>query len=338
MRFDGVNILGVAHVDAPHRVATLEFDRALSETYARLGVPERLIESLTGVRARRFWDPGSPPSEGAALAARRVLQETGIAPGQVGVMINTSVSRDWVEPSTACFVHASLALPETCINFDIANACLGFLDGMTMVANMIERGQVDYGLVVDGESSRFVVESTLQRLRSPACDHQMLKDQLATMTLGSGAAAMVLASARVAPQGHKFVGTTSLAATTHNQLCRGQVDVGVTDTRGLLTHGLALASRTWQRMQSDFGLRPDMVDLFALHQVSELHTQELARTLGVSLEKAHLIYQEIGNVGPASVPMVLSKAQEQERLTPGDHVVLAGIGSGLNCTAGLVLW
>ena len=97
-------------------------------------------------------------------------------------------------------------------------------------------------------------------------------------------------------------------------------------------------SRTWQRAKAEFGITAEQVDLFALHQVSELHTQELARTLGVSLDKAHLIYQELGNVGPASVPMVLSKAQEAERLSPGDRVMLAGIGSGLNCTAGVVLW
>ena len=338
MRFDSVNILGVAHVDAPHRIATEEIDRAMAETYARLGVPLRLLESLTGVRARRFWDVGTQPSDGATLAGRKVLTDAGVAAVQVGAMINTSVCRDWVEPSTACSVHANLGLPETCINFDIANACLGFLDGMTVVANMIERGQIDYGLVVDCESSRYVVEQTLERLRGPACDHQMLKDQLATLTVGSGAAAMVLASSRVAPQGHKFFGTVSLADTQHNHLCRGQLDMGITDTRSLLINGLQLAARTWQRTQTEFGFSAAMVDLFALHQVSELHTQELARTLGISLDKTHLIYPDLGNVGPASLPMVLSKAQEAERLSPGDRVLLAGIGSGLNCTAGVVLW
>ncbi len=338
MRFEGVNILGVAHVDAPHRVTTQEIDSAMADTYGRLGLPARLLESLTGVRARRFWDPGMQPSAAASLAGRLVLEQTGIDAARVGVLISTSVSRDWIEPAVACFVHANLGLPETCINFDIANACLGFIDGMTVVANMIERGQVDYGLVVDGESSRFVVEQTLARLRGPGCDETMLKQQLATLTLGSGAAAMVLASARVAPQGHKFVGTMSLAATEHNQLCLGQVDVGVTDTRGLLTHGLALAARTWARAQTDFGWSADMVDLFALHQVSELHTQELARALGVNLNKAHLLYAELGNVGPASVPMALAKANEAEKLSSGDRVILAGIGSGINCTAAAVVW
>lgn len=338
MRFDSVNILGVAHVDAPHRISTDEIDRALADTYSRLGLPGRLLQSLTGVLARRFWDQGTLPSDGATLAGRKVLEECGVAASAVGALINTSVCRDWVEPSTACFVHANLGLPETCINFDIANACLGFLDGMTVVANMIERGQINYGLVVDCESSRFVVEQTLERLRGPGCDQQMLKDQLATLTVGSGAAAMVLASNRVAPHGHKFLGAVSLAATQHNKLCRGQLDVGITDTRALLANGVGLAWRNWRQTEAAFGFAADTVDLFALHQVSELHTQELARTLDFDLQKAHLIYPEFGNIGPASVPMVLSKAKEAQRLSRGDRVLLAGIGSGLNCTTGAVVW
>ena len=86
------------------------------------------------------------------------------------------------------------------------------------------------------------------------------------------------------------------------------------------------------------GWDADAVDLFALHQVSELHTQELARAVGFDLSKAFLIYPELGNVGPASVPIVLSKALEAERIAPGDRIVLGGIGSGLNCTVAGIVW
>jgi 3-oxoacyl-[acyl-carrier-protein] synthase-3 len=338
MKFDNVAIVGVAHVDAPHRIPSEDIDARMAETYRRMGVPARLLESLTGVKARRFWDRETQPSDAATLAARKVLADTGIETKRIGALINTSVCRDYIEPSVACFVHNNLGLPETCLNFDIANACLGFIDGMQMVGNLIERGQIDFGLVVDGESSRSVVEATLDRLSAPACDANMLRDQLATLTVGSGSAAMVLAHTRLAPAGHRFHGGTSLAATQHNQLCRGNHDIGITDTRGLLNNGVALARRTWELAQKQLGWNADMVDLFALHQVSQLHTQELARSVGFDVSKAFLIYPELGNVGPASVPVVLSKALEAERIAPGDHIVLGGIGSGLNCTVAGVTW
>jgi 3-oxoacyl-[acyl-carrier-protein] synthase-3 len=338
MRFDHVAIVGVAHVDAPHRVTSEVLEEPLRETCARLGLPARFLESLTGVRARRFWDPATRPSDAASWAGSKLLEATGVDPARIGVVVNTSVCRDYVEPSVACFVHRNLALPETCLNFDVTNACLGFLDGMHIVGNMIERGQIDYGLVVDAESSRRVVTSTVERLSRATCDAAMLREQLATLTVGSGAAAMLLGATRVAPDGHRYLGAVSLAATEHNQLCRGQLDVGMTDTTNLLAHGVALARRTWTRAQRELGWSSDQVDHFMLHLVSELHTQELARTLEFDLAKAPLIYPELGNVGPASVPIVLSKAAHAERLAPGDRVVLAGIGSGLNCMVGGVVW
>lgn len=338
MRFENVAIVGVAHVDAPHRITTDALEAPLRETYARVGLPPRFLEPLTGVRARRFWSPETLPSDAAALAGRKVLEQAGVGPERIGVLINTSVSRDYLEPSVACFVHSKLGLAETCLNFDVANACLGFLDGMQLVGNMIERGQIDYGLVVDGESSRHVVESTVERLRQPSCDERTVREQLATLTVGSGAAAMLLSHSRLAPGGHRFVGAVSLAATQHNQLCRGQADFGITDAKSLLEQGVLLAQRTWARAQQELGWSSESTDLIALHQVSALNTQEVARVLGLDLSKAPLIYPELGNVGPASIPIVLSKALEQERLGPGDRVVLAGIGSGLNCTAAAVTW
>jgi 3-oxoacyl-[acyl-carrier-protein] synthase-3 len=338
MKFENVAIVGVAHVEAPQRITTDELEAPLRETYARFGLPARFLEPLTGVRARRFWDPGTLPSDAATLAARAVLEETGVDPRRIGLLINTSVSRDYLEPSVACFVHAKLGLSETCRNFDLANACLGFLDGMQVIGNLIERGQLDYGLIVDGESSRHVVECTVERLRQPSCDERTVREQLATLTVGSGAAAMVLSHARLAPSGHRFVGAVSLAATQHNQLCRGQADFGATDAKKLLEEGVALAKRTWTRAQAELGLSSESTDLLAMHQVSALNTQELARVLRLDLAKAPLIYPELGNVGPASIPIVLSKAVEQERLGAGDRVVLAGIGSGLNCTAAAVTW
>ncbi|NRA33466.1 MAG: 3-oxoacyl-ACP synthase III [Polyangiaceae bacterium] len=338
MRFENVSIHSLAHFDAPMRVTSQEIDSALTDTYQRLGMPAGLLESLTGVRARRFWQEETQPSDAAALAGHALLEQQNFDRSRIGALISTSVCRDYVEPSVACFVHNRLGLSETCLNLDLSNACLGFVDGMQLVGNMIERGQIDYGLIVDGESSRRVVESTLARLSAADCDAEMFRQQIATLTVGSGAVAMLLGRSDICPDGHQFLGGVSLAATEHNQLCRGQLDVGITDTQNLLKYGVDLASRTWARAQLELGWESDSVDMFALHQVSHLHCQELSRALRFPLERAFLVYPEFGNVGPASIPLVLSHANQNERLNPGDRVVLGGIGSGLNCTAAGVIW
>ena len=82
-------------------------------------------------------------------------------------MINTSVCRDYLEPSTAVATHHQLGLPTSCLNFDLANACLGFVNGIQLAGTMIDAGQADYALLVDAEGSRRTQEATLDRLARP---------------------------------------------------------------------------------------------------------------------------------------------------------------------------
>jgi len=338
MNFENLSIVSVRHVDAPHIVTSAEIQKELSETMGRLGLPSTLLEGLAGIHERRFWDETTEPSDAATLAAEAALSDAGVDRARLGVLINTSVCRDFIEPSTACLVHGNLKLPDTCMNMDVGNACLAFLNGMEIVGNMIEREQIDYGMVVDGESSRFLIESTVERLKRPETDMKTFREEFASLTTGSGAVAMILARSDLAPGGHPFRGTFSRAATEHNRLCLGQLDRGVTDTKGLLTAGIELSRNTWAGAQEHLGFGDEEVDEYCIHQVSQRHAEQLASNLEIDLEKALLIVDRFGNIGPASVPIVLSKAVELGRIQQGDRVVLAGIGSGLNCTVGEVLW
>jgi len=338
MNFENLSIVSVRHVDAPQRVTSAEIQTELSETMARLGLPPNLLESLAGIHERRFWNEQTEPSDAATMAAELALEDADLDRSRLGVLVNTSVCRDYIEPSTACLVHGNLKLPATCMNMDVGNACLAFLNGMEIIGNMIERGQVDYGMVVDGESSRFLTESTIARLKRPETDMTTFREEFASLTTGSGAVAMILARSELAPDGHRFRGTYSLAASEHNRLCLGQVDRGITDTKGLLVAGIDLSKRTWSAAQEHLGFGEADVDEYCLHQVSQRHAEQLAANLEIDLEKALLIVGQFGNIGPASVPMVLSKAQDLGRIQRDDRVVLAGIGSGLNCTVGEVIW
>ncbi len=338
MNFENLSIVSVRHVDAPHRVTSAEIQAELAETMQRLGLPPKLLESLAGIHERRFWNEQTEPSDAATLAAEVVLEDADLDRSRLGVLINTSVCRDYIEPSTACLVHGNLKLPATCMNMDIGNACLAFLNGMEIVGNMIEREQIDYGLIVDGESSRFLTESTVARLKRPETDMKTFREEFASLTTGSGAVAMLLARSDLAPDGHRFRGTYSLAASEHNRLCLGQLDRGITDTKGLLIAGIELSLKTWVQAQEHLGFAEADVDEFCIHQVSQRHAEQLAANLEVDPEKALLIVGQFGNIGPASVPIVLSMALDLGRIQRGDRVVLAGIGSGLNCTVGEVIW
>ena len=338
MLFQHVAIAGLAHIDAPRRLSSDDINARLQPTLDRLGIRTDVLKDIAGIHARRLWDGPMLASDAATLAARKAMEDAGIDESKVGLLVNTSVSRDYLEPSTASIVSGNLGLTEHCQNFDVANACLAFINGMDIAARMIERGEIEYALVVDGETADLAYEKTLERLTSPDATEEQFRNELATLTLGCGAAAMVMARAELVPSAPRYRGGVTRAATEWNGLCRGNLDRMVTDTRLLLVEGLKLAQKTFVAAKQALGWVVEELDEFVIHQVSQVHTQAFVKAFGIDPKKVLTIFAEHGNIGPASVPIVLSKLREMGRLKKGDRVALLGIGSGLNCSMAEVVW
>lgn len=338
MRFANVAIASVCHSEAPHELTSAEISARLKPALARLGMRGDILNEVAGIEARRVYDEATPPSDAATAAAELAIAESGIDRSRIGVLINTSVCRDFLEPSTASIVHGKLSLPDHCLNFDVGNACLAFMNGMDIAASMIERGDIEYALVVDGENSRIISERTIERMLDPATGPIQFRDEFASLTLGSGGAAMILGRADALPQGHRYLGSVSRAGTEWRELCYGNIDRMMTDTKTLLSEGLKLAAKTFNAARDLFGWVVHEIDEFVLHQVSRVHTDELVHLLGIDPERVFKIFPRFGNIGPASVPTTLSQLKDSGRLTPGKRVALLGIGSGLNCSMAEVVW
>lgn len=333
-RHYNTSVLAVCGVEAPMVVPSAGFDERLKHTYARIGLKPGLLEKLTGVRERRWWPAGMTFADGAAEAGAKALAQAGITPAQIGVLINTSVCREHLEPSIAVDVHHQLGMPTSCLNFDLANACLGFVNGIQLAGTMIDSGQADYALIVDAEGSRYTHEATLERLEAPEATAADFRSQFATLTIGSGAAAMVLGRTDRHPEGHRIVGGVSRAGTDHHDLCVGDLNLMRTDSRKLADAGLALAWDTWQDAKDEFGWAD--VDWFVAHQTSLAHIQAMAQSLDVDMARFPITLETYGNLGPAAVPFTLSRIVDN--LSAGERILLMGIGSGLNTSYAEIVW
>ncbi|MFL9583849.1 3-oxoacyl-ACP synthase III [Stenotrophomonas sp. AB1(2024)] len=338
MLFKNVSIAGLAHIDAPHTLTSKEINERLQPTLDRLGIRTDVLGDIAGIHARRLWDADMLASDAATLAARKALEDAGIGADKVGLLVNTSVSRDYLEPSTASIVSGNLGVSDQCMTFDVANACLAFINGMDIAARMLERGEIDYALIVDGETANLVYEKTLERMALPGVTADDFRNEMAALTLGCGAAAMVMARTELVPDAPRYRGGVTRSATEWNQLCRGNLDRMVTDTRMLLIEGIKLAQKTFMAAREALGWAVEELDQFVIHQVSQPHTAAFIKNFGIDPKKVMTIFGEHGNIGPASVPIVLSKLKELGRLKKGDRIALLGIGSGLNCSMAEVVW
>ncbi|MHA7281964.1 3-oxoacyl-ACP synthase III [Arthrobacter sp. TMS2-4] len=334
-RHDNTALLAVTSVEAPVVVSSAEFDERLAPSLKRLRLSKRLLERVAGVTERRWWSPGSDFDDAAIEAGAKAMAEAGIEPGEVGLLINTSVTRRNLEPSVAVKIHHSLGLPSSAMNFDLANACLGFVNGMTLAANMIDSGQIKYALIVAGEDAQQTQEATFRRLNREDSTRQDFLSEFATLTLGSGAAAAVLGPADLHPGSHRILGGVSRAGTEHHELCVGGIDGMYTDTKGLLDGGLDLVVTAWHEAQAD-GWAWDSMDRYVTHQVSNSYTNAIIKAVDLERERVPITFPHWGNVGPASLPMTL--AQEGASLKTGDRVLCLGVGSGLNTSMMEIAW
>lgn len=301
-------------------------------------MPSGRLELMSGIRERRLWADGTRPSEAATKAGRDVLLKGDIDPTSIECLIFTSVSRDMMEPATASFVHNSLGLSPACLIFDISNACLGFLDGMVMLANMIELGQVKNGLVVSGETAEVLLESTLRSLISDTTlTRKSIKPAFASLTIGSGSIGLYMRKAADVNESRpRLVHGAWCANTTHSDLCHGNQTGGdttlmQTDSEELLHRGVETAKRTWGVFAQKPGWGAADIDGFFCHQVGTAHARLLFEQLGLDIGKNFETLASLGNVGSVSAPITLAQAMEQEVFQPGDKGALLGIGSGINC-------
>lgn len=329
-----VSLLSVATTIAPRVTTSEDIDRRLAPALARLRLPKGLLQRVAGVYERRNWDEGQQFDDAAIRAGTQALANAGVRPDQVGLLINTSVTRKHLEPSVAVRIHHGLGLPSSAINFDIANACLGFVNGMSLAAGLIDSGQIKYAVVIDGEDADDIQLNTIERLTTADLGRSDFMSEFASLTLGSGAAAAVLGPADAHPEGHRMLGGVTRAATQFNDLCVGSVDGMFTNAKALLKGGLDLVVSAWKEAQRDWNWQ-DM-DRYIIHQVSDVHTDSIVKATGMNRSKVPLTYPKYGNVGPASIPITLE--EEAKLLTKGDRVLLMGVGSGLNTAMLELAW
>jgi 3-oxoacyl-[acyl-carrier-protein] synthase-3 len=333
-RHSNTAILNVSALEAPIVVTSDEIDERLAETYQRLRMRPGFLQDVAGIRERRWWPKDVGFADAAAMAGAKALSDSGIDAARVGLLINSSVCRENLEPSAAVAVHDALGLPTSALNFDLANACLGFVNAMHFAATMIDAGHLEYALVVDGEGSRRTQEATLARLSRPETTAADFAAEFATLTLGSGAAAMVLGPADAHPGASRLVGGVARAATAHHDLCVGDFERMRTDTKALLGAGLELAAAAWEDAQDDFDWAE--IDRYVMHQISSVHTRAIIARLGLDPARVPTTFPRLGNVGPASLPITL--AGQTDTLTAGDRVLCMGIGSGLNTALAEIAW
>jgi 3-oxoacyl-[acyl-carrier-protein] synthase-3 len=348
MKFDKVRITATAVVQPPVELTSAAIEARLEPVYQRLGLPAGRLELMSGIRSRHFWEQPIQPSAAAAQAGEQLLSETALDRREIDLLIFCGVCRDRMEPATAAYVHGLLGLSPNCQILDVSNACLGFANGMVLAGGLIESGNIRHALLVSGENGKPLLEHTLQHLLEQPLSRRQIKPYFANLTIGAGAAAMLVshadAAAACASNGIGMLrGGVVQTDSASNELCQGDTAGSaalqmLTEAEALLDAGIALATTTWDRFSAQIAWPADAPDIYICHQVGRSHQRRLFDALGADRSKDFTTFETMGNVGSVSLPFTLHRALRAGEIIDGSRIAMLGIGSGLSCMMLGVEW
>jgi 3-oxoacyl-[acyl-carrier-protein] synthase-3 len=286
------------------------------------GVTEQWIVHRTGVRERRHVAEGQRLSDLAVSAGRDALDQAGVRPDEVDLVLVATLAADELTPNAAPLVATELGA-HGAGGMDVGAACTGYLSALSLAAAQIECGRSENVLVIGADVlSRFVDKTD--------------RGTAALFADGAGATLVTRANGGGGRIGHialhaDGLGADSIRASHDEQIIQMQGH----DTFKAAVH--RLSESTLQAVERA-GLELADIGLFAFHQANARILAAVSEKLGIERGRVIDCIDRYGNTSSATLPIALADGLDRGLLEPGMNVVLAAFGAGYTWGAGVIEW
>jgi 3-oxoacyl-[acyl-carrier-protein] synthase-3 len=293
------------------------------------------IITRSGIKERRIAEDGIASSDLAFEASKNALNEAGMKPDQIDLILVGTVTPDYLLPSTACLLQDKLKIKNAAV-MDIVAACSGFIYGLSIASAFITNGQYQNVLVIGVE--------TLSKITN-------WSDRNTCVLFGDGAGAAVISATTEEKgiMGTFLSGDGSLANLLHIPV--GGTKVPLTkENIDLKQHYIQMEGsevfKSAVRAMEDaavhiiqkVGLSPEEIDLVIPHQANIRIIEALAKRLKLPMEKVYVNIDRYGNTSAASVPIALDEARKKGLIQEGSNTVLVAFGGGFTWGSAVIKW
>jgi 3-oxoacyl-[acyl-carrier-protein] synthase-3 len=323
----GVRIVGTGSY-VPDSVVTNEHLRE------RLGCDSAWIVKRTGILERRHAQPHQATSDLCQEAGRRCLEQAGVHPKDVDLLVLATFTADMSIPSAACLVQHGLKL--NCGALEVQAACSGFMYALVTGAAYICSGASDLALVIGGDcNSRIVDPLDLKTypLFGDGAGAVLLargrpEQGLLSYCLGSDGSGADLLSRPAC--GSRLPPTPELLAQRKHYMHM--------EGRAVFRWAVAILCDTIQDVLQASNLRPSDIDLYIPHQANIRIINAGIDVLKIPRSKVYNNLERYGNTSSGSVPLALDEAVTEGLVKPGGLLVLSGFGAGLTWGTAVMRW
>jgi 3-oxoacyl-[acyl-carrier-protein] synthase III len=294
------------------------------------------IVSRVGIRERHIVEKGVGASDLAVEAARQCLDQRGIRPDEVEVIIVATVTPDMLFPATACLVQYKLGAVGAW-GFDLSAACAGFVYALQVGAKLVESGAHKKVLVIGADVMSSILDYT---------------DRATCILFGDGAGAVLLEPAEEGEIGivgylHEIDGSGgaalympgggSLNPPTHETVDK---NMHVVHQEGQTVFKFAVRKmvEASEKVLAASGCTPADIKLLVPHQANKRIIDATADRLGLKPEQVVINIDRFGNTTAGTIPLAMQTAREEGRLQKGDLILLASVGAGFTVGCCLLRW
>jgi 3-oxoacyl-[acyl-carrier-protein] synthase-3 len=302
--------------------------------HRRFGFDSDWIVKRTGILERRHALPHQATSDLCAEAARRCLDQSGVKPADIDLLLLATFTPDMAFPSTACLVQDQLKL--NCPAFDMQAACAGFMYALITGAAYVASGASDMALIIGGDcNSRILNPNDIKT-------YPLFGDGAGAVLLTRGRPDQGLLSYSLGADGSggdllSRPACGSRLPPTPEALSKGLHYMHM-DGRAVFRWAVAILCDTIQDVLQHSHYRPGDVDLYLPHQANIRIINAAVDVLHIPRSRVYNNLDRYGNTSAGSVPLALDEACSENRIKPDDLLVLSGFGAGLAWGTAVLRW
>jgi 3-oxoacyl-[acyl-carrier-protein] synthase-3 len=293
---------------------------------------DQWITERTGIKERRIAAEGELTSTMGAIAARRALDDAGVAPEDIDLIILATSTPDQTFPATAVTIQADLGITQGAA-FDMQAVCSGFVFALATADTYMKSGLFKRALVIGSEAFSRLLD---------------WEDRSTCVLFGDGAGAVVV-------EAQKLNGTLTdkgILATCLRSDGRYRdklyVDGGPSSTGTVghlrmdgpevFRHAVTKISEVIGTTLDQAGYKASDIDWFVPHQANRRILDGAAKKLGLDRDKIIITLDKHANTSAASIPLALSQGRSDGRIKSGDLVLIEAMGGGFTWGAVLIRW
>lgn len=303
-----------------------------AELAERVDTSDTWIRERTGIAQRHIAGEGETTSTLGEAAARRALDDAGLTPADIDLVVVATTTPDLVFPSTATLIQARLGM-EGGAAFDVQAVCSGFIYALSVTDALLRTGQHKRALLIGAE--------TMSRILN-------WDDRSTCVLFGDGAGAWVLEAASgegiAASERPGVLGSYLRSDGRLKDLLHTSGGPSATQSSGFLVmqgnavfkHAVVNIAEAMTTLMTQHGFSGDDIDWFVPHQANQRILEAVAKRLGIAPGKVVSTVAKHGNTSAASVPLAFDVAVRDGRIKRGDLCLLEALGGGLTWGSALV--